>query len=71
MYTNFYEGIDYDEIYKALLTLKIKKLKINNSLIDKYKDMSLNPNFEQNHFSITSTGFYEIAHPNNEMDMLL
>ena len=57
-----YEGDDYDEIYKVLSTLKNKKLKINNTLIDIYKDMLLNPNFEQNHYSITSTGIYKIAH---------
>ena len=43
-----YEGDDYDEIYKILSTLKNKKLKINNALIEIYKDMLLNPNFEQN-----------------------
>ena len=31
-----YEGNDYDEIYEVLST---KKLKINNILIEKYKDM--------------------------------
>ena len=44
-----YDGDDYDEIYKILSTLKNKKLKINNNLIDIYKDMLLNPNFEQNY----------------------
>ena len=34
-----FEGDDYDEIYKVLSTLKNKKLKINNTLIEKYKDM--------------------------------
>ena len=34
-----YEGDDYDEIYKILSTLKNKKLKINNILIEKYKDI--------------------------------
>ena len=43
-----YEGDDYDEIYKILSTLKIKKLKINNILIEKYKNMLENPNFDQN-----------------------
>ena len=27
-----------------------------------YTDMLVNPNFEQNHYSITSTGVYKIAH---------
>ena len=34
-----YEGDDFNEIYKILLILKNKKLKINNILIEKYKDM--------------------------------
>ena len=42
-------------IYKVLSTLKNKKLKINNTLIEIYKDLSKNPNFEQNKYSITST----------------
>ena len=57
-----YEGDDYDEIYKILSTLKNKKLKINNKIIDIYKDMLENPNFEQNKYSLTSTGIYKIAH---------
>ena len=57
-----YEGNDYDEIYKVLSTLKNKKLKINNTLIDIYKDMIKNPNFEQNKYSITSTGIYKTGH---------
>ena len=57
-----YEGSDYDKIYEVLSTLKNKKLKINNILIEKYKDMLENPDFEQNHYSITSTGIYRIAH---------
>ena len=57
-----YEGDDFDEIYKVLSTLKNKKLKINNILIEKYKEMLKNPNFEQNKFSITSTGIYKIGH---------
>ena len=34
-----YEGYDYDEIHKILSTLKNKNLKINNTLIEIYKDM--------------------------------
>ena len=47
-----YEGNDYDKIYEVLSTLENKKLKINNILIEKYKDMLENPDFEQNHYSI-------------------
>ena len=57
-----YEGDDYDEIYKVLSTLKNKKLKISNILIGKYKDMLENSNFEQNRYSITSTGIYKKGH---------
>ena len=57
-----YEGDDYNELYKILSTLKDKKLKINNTLIDIYKDMLLNPNFEQNHWSGTAKGIYKIGH---------
>ena len=57
-----YGGDNYDEIYKVLSTLKNKKLKINNILIEKYKDMLENPNFEQNNYSITSTGIYTIGY---------
>ena len=56
------EGDDFDEIYKVLSTLKNKKLKINNILIEKYKNMLLNPNFEQNHWSTTAEGIYKIGH---------
>ena len=34
-----FDGIDYGEINKVLTTLKNKKLKINNIIIEKYKDM--------------------------------
>ena len=37
-------------------------MKINNILIERYKDMLKNPNFEQNKYSRTSTGIYKIAH---------
>ena len=57
-----YEGDNYNEIYKVLSTLKNKKLKINNTLTEIYNDMLKNPNFEQNKYSLTSTGVYRIAH---------
>ena len=57
-----YEGVDYNEIYKVLSTLKNKKLKINNTLIEIYIDMLKNPDFEQNKYSLTSTGIYRIGH---------
>ena len=57
-----YEGDDYDEIFKILSILKNKKIKISNTLIEIYIDMLKNPNFEQNKYSITSTGIYRIGH---------
>ena len=57
-----YERDDYDEIYNVLSTLKNKKMKINNTLTDIYKDMLLNPHFEQNYWSRTATGIYKIGH---------
>ena len=59
---NLYEGKDYDKIYEVLSTLRNKKVKINNILIEKNKDMLENPDFEQNRYSITSTVVYKIAH---------
>ena len=57
-----YEGDDYDKIYEVLTTLKNKKLEMHNILIEKYKDKLQNPKFEQNKYSITSTGIYRIGH---------
>ena len=56
-----YEGDNYDEIYTILSKLKNKKLKINNNIIEIYKDMIKNPDFEQNYWSRTSTGIYNIG----------
>ena len=57
-----YEGGDFDKKYEVLSTLKNKKLKINNILIEKYKNILEKPHFEQNKYSITSTGIYKIGH---------
>ena len=56
-----HEGDDFDKIYKVLSTLKNKKLKVNNTPIEIYKDMLENPNFEQNKNSLTSSGIYKNA----------
>ena len=53
-----HESFNYDAIYEVLSTLKNKNLKI---LIENYNDMSKNPIFEQNHYSINSTGIYKTA----------
>ena len=57
-----YEGNDFDEIYKVLSTLKNKKLKINNILIEKYRNMLENSDFEQNYWSETATRVYKVGH---------
>ena len=57
-----YEGNDYDEIYKILSTIENKKLKINNILFEKYRNMLENSDFEQNYWSETATGVYKIGH---------
>ena len=57
-----YECDKYDEIYKILSTLKNTILKINNILIEKYKKMLENSDFEQNYWSRTSQGVYKIGH---------
>ena len=61
------EGDDFDKIYEVLSTLKNENLKVNNTLIEKYRDMLENPNFEQNHYLITSTGIYKLAHDSNRL----
>ena len=57
-----YEGDDYDEIYKVLSTLKNKKLEINKILIEIYKDLLKNPDFQQNYWSRTAIGIYKVGH---------
>ena len=57
-----YDGNDYDEIYKILSTIKHKNLKINNILIEKYKKMLENSDFEHNYWSRTAEGIYKIGH---------
>ena len=57
-----YEGDDFDEIYKVLSTLKNKKIKINNNLIEKYENMLENSDFEQDYWSRTAQGVYKIGH---------
>ena len=57
-----YEGDDCDQIYEVLSTLKNKKLKVNNTIIEIYKNMLINHNFEQNCWSKTANGIYKIGH---------
>ena len=58
----FYENDDYDKVYEVLSTIKNKKMKINNTLIEIYKDMLKNPHFEQDYWSRTAIGIYKIGH---------
>ena len=57
---DIYNGNEYDEIYKVSSTLKNKKFKINNILIEKYKDMIINPDFEQDYWSRTAIGILKL-----------
>ena len=66
-----YEDNDYDKIYEVLTTLKNRKLKITNILIEKYRDMFKNPNFEQNHYSLTSSGIYKNAYDSIRLTNLI
>ena len=56
-----YEGKADNKTFEFLPTLKIKKLKINIILIEKYKDMIENPDFEQNYWSRTAIEDYKIG----------
>ena len=56
-----YDGNGYDKIFGVLSKSK-KNLKINNILIEKYKIMLENSDFEQNFWSRTAQGVYRIAH---------
>ena len=53
-----YPSDNYDKIEEVLFTLKSKKLKIDNILIEKYKDMNKNTDFEQDQNSRTAEGIY-------------
>ena len=57
-----YEDNEYNKRYEVLSTLKNKKLKVNNTLIEKYIDMLKNLDFEENYWSRTSQGVYKIGH---------
>ena len=57
-----YESDDFNKIYEVLSTLKNKKLKKNNILIDNYESMLENSDFEQNYWSRTATGIYKNGH---------
>ena len=54
-----YGGYDYTKVYEVLSPLKNKKLKIYKFLIEKYKDMLENPDFEENDWSKTAEGIHK------------
>ena len=56
-----YKSDDFDKIYEVLSILKNKKLKINNILIEKYRDMLENLDFQRNQWSRTAEGIYKIG----------
>ena len=56
-----YESDDLDKIFESFSTLKNKKLKTNNILIEKYKDMNENSDSEQDYWSRTARGIFKIA----------
>ena len=51
--------VKYIKFYRHL---ENKKLKISNTLIEIYKDMIKNPDFEQNYWSRTAKGIYKIGY---------
>ena len=57
-----YEDDDYDKIYEVLSTLENKKVKINDTLIEKNKDMLENLGFEQDYWSRTAEGIDRFGH---------
>ena len=57
-----HEGDDYDKLYEVLSTLRNKKIKINNVLIENYKDMLEDLDFEQDYWSKTAEVIYKIGH---------
>ena len=56
--------INYMKFYQHQ---KRKKLKINNTLIEKYKEMNEKPDFEQDHWSGTAEAIYKIRHDSTRL----
>ena len=61
------ESDDFDKIFEVLSALKTKKLKINKTRIEKWKDMNKYPVFEQDHWSRTVEGIYKIGHDSTRL----
>ena len=58
---------DFDKSFEVLSTLKNKKRNINSILNEKYKHMLENPDFEQEYWSRTAIGIYEIGHDSKRL----
>ena len=56
------KGKDSNKFYETLSKLKNWKLKINNILIEKYKNTNEKPDFERNFHSRSSVGIYMIGY---------
>ena len=50
--------------FEVLSSLKNEKSKMSNNLIENYKNMLENPNFEQKYWSKTATVTYKNGHDN-------
>ena len=57
-----YDDNEYNKTFEVLSTLKKKKLKLNNILIEKNKDMLENPDFEQDYWSRTAKSIIKLGH---------
>ena len=57
-----YEGNDFDKIYEVLSTLKNKKFKLNNILIQNYNDLLETLDFEQHYYSRTALSICKVGH---------
>ena len=57
-----YKMVMIIKIIAVLSAMKYKKLKINNILIERKKDMLKNPDLEQIYYSRISVGIYKIGY---------
>ena len=64
MFIKFKKVLFMTKKYEVLSILKNKILKTKNILIEKYKEMLENSDFEQNYWSRTAKGTYKIGHDN-------
>ena len=60
-----HEAFDFDKYFETLSKLKVKNLKKENILIEKYKDMKEIPAFDKKFYSMTADGLYKFEHGSN------